>query len=295
MGSSHHHTHSQEGNIKVAFFLNLGFSIVELIGGALTNSVAILSDALHDLGDSLSLGVAWYFARIAKKKSTPDFSFGFKRYSVLGALINSIVLVTGSIFILTEAIPRLVEPVNPETEGMIYFAIGGVIVNGFAAWKLSTGKSINEKAVYVHLLEDVLGWVAVLIGAVVMHFIYLPIIDPILSILIAVIILANIYKSLRESFRIILQATPSDIDIGKVHQVFADLPEIESFHDCHAWTMDGEYHVLSVHLVLKESRSLNETKSLKKKIKSSLCTLGINHTTIEFEPPGDESHDPAGL
>jgi len=288
MGSSHHHTHSQEGNIKVAFFLNLGFSIVELIGGVLTNSVAILSDALHDLGDSLSLGVAWYFARISKKKSTPNFSFGFKRYSVLGALINSIVLVTGSIFILTEAIPRLLDPVNPETEGMIYFAIAGVLVNGFAAWKLSHGKSINEKAVYLHLLEDVLGWVAVLVGAVIMHFVYLPIIDPILSILIAVIILSNIYKSLSESFRIILQATPSDIDIRKVHQLFESQPEIESFHNCHAWTMDGEYHVLSVHLVLVESQPLDFLKDLKKRIKQRLADLGINHTTIEFEILNEE-------
>ncbi len=154
MGHSHQHSHSAEGNIKVAFFLNLGFSIVELVGGILTNSVAILSDALHDFGDSLSLGVAWYFARVAKRKSTPDYSFGFKRYSVLGALVNSVVLITGSIFILAEALPRLISPVNPETEGMIYFAIGGLIVNGIAAWKLSHGKSINEKAVYLHLLED---------------------------------------------------------------------------------------------------------------------------------------------
>lgn len=290
MGHSHHHKHehSSEGNIKVAFFLNLAFSAIELVGGLLTNSVAILSDALHDLGDSLSLGVAWYFAKLAKKKSTPNFSYGFKRYSVLGALINSIVLVTGSIFILTEAIPRLIDPVNPETEEMIYLAIGGVIVNGLAAWKLSGGKSINEKAVYLHLLEDILGWVAVLIGALVMHFTYLPIIDPILSILIALYILSNIYKNLKESFRIILQATPSNIDIKKVHEVFTNMSEIESFHDCHSWTMDGEYHVLSVHLVLKKDQPLGDLKFIKQKVKEELFHLGINHTTIEFETGNEE-------
>lgn len=288
MGHTHHHNHSSEGNIKVAFFLNLFFSIVELIGGVLTNSVAILSDALHDLGDSLSLGIAWYFARIAKKKSTPDFSYGFKRFSVLGALVNSIVLVTGSIFILSEAIPRLINPVNPETEEMIYFAIGGVIINGLAAWKLSSGKSINEKAVYLHLLEDILGWIAVLIGAIIMHFTYLPIIDPILSILIALFILSNIYKNLRESFRIILQATPSSIDITKVHEIFKGLPEIQSFHDCHAWTMDGVYHVLSVHLVVDENKLLGDLEDLKTTVKSQLSILGINHTTIEFETVDEE-------
>ena len=288
MGHAHHHTDSPEGNIKVAFFLNLAFSIIELIGGVLTNSVAILSDALHDLGDSLSLGVAWYFARIARKKSTSNYSYGFKRFSVLGALINSIVLVTGSIFILFEAIPRLIDPVNPETEGMIYFAIGGVIVNGLAAWKLSHGKTINEKAVYLHLLEDVLGWIAVLIGAVIMHFIYLHIIDPILSVIIAVIILSNIYKNLRESFNIILQATPSNLDISKIHDVFHQLDEVESFHDCHAWTMDGEYHVLSVHLVLKENQSLDRLKAIKRGLKQQLADLRINHTTIEFEIINEE-------
>ena len=289
MGHSHQHNHSSEGNIKVAFFLNLFFSVVELIGGILTNSVAILSDALHDLGDSLSLGIAWYFARIAKKKSTPEFSFGFKRFSVLGALINSIVLVTGSIFILSEAIPRLFSPVNPETEEMIYFAIGGVIINGLAAWKLSSGKSINEKAVYLHLLEDILGWIAVLVGAIVMHFTYLPILDPILSILIALFILSNIYKNLKESFRIILQATPSNIDITKIHQIFDATPEIQSFHDCHAWTMDGAYHVLSVHLVIGDDKYAEDLNELKMKLKDQLSSLGIDHTTIEFEPVSEAS------
>lgn len=262
---------------------------MEIIGGIITNSVAILSDALHDLGDSFSLGVAWYFARIAKKESTPSFSFGYKRYSVLGALVNSIVLVAGSVFILIESIPRLLHPVNPETDKMIYFAIGGVLVNGLAAWKLGAGKSINEKAVYLHLLEDVLGWLAVLVGAVVMHFVYLPILDPILSILIALFILSNIYKNLKETFRIILQATPSDIDLNLVHKVFQEMDEIESFHDCHVWTMDGEYHVLSVHLVLHKNQQLGDLVSLKKRIETHLFELGINHTTVEFERPGKMS------
>lgn len=288
MGHTHNHTHSAEGNIKVAFFLNLTFSIVELVGGLFTNSVAILSDALHDFGDSLTLGISWYFARIAKRKETSEYSYGFKRFSVMGALINGIVLVTGSVFILMEAIPRLFEPENPRTLEMIYFAIVGVIVNGVAAARLKKGSTINEKSVYLHLLEDVLGWVAVLIGAVVMHFIYLPIIDPILSLLIALFILSNIYKNLKESFRIILQGTPSNIDISKVHQTFSSYPEIESFHDCHTWTMDGEYHILSVHLVFKENKPLAEIERIKNEVKTDLARLGINHTTIELETIGEQ-------
>lgn len=288
MGHSHHH---EEGNIKVAFFLNLAFSLIELVGGLYTNSVAILSDALHDLGDSLTLGLSWYFAKIAKKNRTKEYSFGYQRYSVIGALINAIVLVLGSIFILTEAIPRLLNPVMPETEGMIYLAIGGVLVNGIAAFRLSHGKSLNEKVVFTHLLEDILGWVAVLIGAIVMHFIELPILDPILSILIAVFILFNVIKSLRESFRIILQGTPSSIDLKKIHQALISTSGVMGFHDCHAWTMDGNYNILSVHLVIEDSLSLEDLASIKKSTKEKLKALGINHATIEVETSSESCED----
>ena len=283
MGHSHHHHDHSEGNIKVAFFLNLGFAIIEFIGGLWTNSVAILSDALHDLGDSLTLGVSWYFAKVAKKKSTIGFSYGYKRFSVLGALINSIVLVTGSIFIIIEAFPRLLDPVNPDTEGMIYLAIGGVIVNGAAAFRLSKGKSLNEKAVYTHLLEDILGWIAVLLGAIVMNFWNFPIIDPLLSILIAAFILFNVYKNLKESFRIILQGTPVDIDIKQIHEELRDIEKVIDVHDCHTWSMDGQYHILSIHLVIQEDLTLSELESIKIEAKQRVSKLGINHTTIEFE------------
>ena len=288
MGHSHHHHDHSEGNIKVAFFLNLSFAIIELIGGLWTNSVAILSDALHDLGDSLTLGVSWYFAKVAKKDRNQKYSYGYKRFSVLGALINSIVLVTGSIFIVIEAIPRLFDPVNPNTEGMIYLAIGGVIVNGAAAFRLSKGHSLNEKAVYTHLLEDILGWVAVLIGAIVMNFWDLPILDPILSILIAVFILFNVFKNLRESFRIILQGTPNDIKIDKIHKTILDIPKVLSVHDCHTWSMDGEYHILSIHLVIKDDLPLSELENIKNETKLRVSKLGINHTTIEFETENEE-------
>ncbi|WP_424963831.1 cation diffusion facilitator family transporter [Ekhidna sp.] len=283
MGHSHHHHDHSEGNIKVAFFLNLGFAIIEIIGGLWTNSVAILSDALHDLGDSLTLGVSWYFARIAKKDRNQKYSYGYKRFSVLGAIINSIVLVTGSVFIIVEAIPRLFDPVTPNTEGMIYLAIGGVIVNGAAAIRLSKGHSLNEKAVYLHLIEDILGWVAVLIGALVMNFWDLPILDPILSVLIAAFILYNVFRNLRESSRIILQGTPSDISVKKIHQVIKDIPKVLDVHDCHTWSMDGSYHILSIHLVIEGDLSLSELGNIKQETKSRVSKLGINHTTIEFE------------
>lgn len=291
MGHSHHHHDHSEGNIKVAFFLNLAFSIIELIGGFWTNSVAILSDALHDLGDSLTLGVSWYFARVAKKDRNHKFSYGYKRFSVLGALINSIVLVSGSIFITIEAIPRLFNPINPNTEGMMYLAIGGVLVNGAAAFRLSKGHSLNEKAVYTHLLEDILGWVAVLVGAIVMNFWELPVIDPILSILIALFILYNVFKNLKESFRIILQGTPASIDVSEIHKAILEIGQVQNVHDCHIWSMDGDYHILSIHIVVEKDLSLSELESIKTETKARMSHLGINHTTIEFETQG-ENCDP---
>ena len=188
----HHHHHDTE-NISTAFFLNLAFTIIEIIGGLMTNSVSIMSDALHDLGDSLSLGLAWYFQKVAKKGRDKTFSYGYKRFSVLGAMINAIVLVIGSVFILQESIPRLWQPETPNAQGMFWLAILGILVNGAAVLKLKKGTSLNEKVISLHLLEDVLGWAAVLIGSVLMYFFDLPIIDPLLSIGIAFFILTNVF------------------------------------------------------------------------------------------------------
>ena len=289
--SHHHHRHDQsEGNIRVAFFLNLLFTIIEIIGGLWTNSVAILSDALHDFGDSLTLGVSWYFAKIARRKSTLEYTYGYSRFSVLGALINSIVLITGSIFIIIESVPRIINPVTPHAQGMIFLAIGGIVVNGLAAFRLSRGKSLNERSVYAHLLEDVLGWIAVLIGAIVMNFWDFPIIDPILSMLIAGYILFNVYRNLKESFRIILQGTPSDVNVKKINEVLMDIPHVIGIDDCHTWSMDGEYHISSIHLIVDKNLNLTDLEKIKKETRERVRELGINHTTIEFETPEEDSN-----
>lgn len=285
MSHDHHHHDHASGNIRTAFFLNLGFAIVEIIGGLYTNSVAILSDALHDFGDSLSLGVSWYFSKVATKKNDEEYSYGYKRFSLLGAIISSIVLLTGSVFIIREAIPRLLNPVQPDTAGMIVLGIVGVLINGLAAFRLSKGHSINEKVVYLHLIEDVLGWVAVLIGATVMHFTDLPIIDPVLSVLIALFILYNVFKNLRHSFKIILQGTPQDLNLEKIHEAIMNVSGVDNFHDCHTWTMDGEYHVLSIHLIVQDM-DMGSLEKIKKEVKDKLKTLGVDHSTIEFEQEG---------
>ncbi len=184
MGHDHIHHRGGSKNIRTAFFLNVTFTIIEIIGGIMTNSMAILSDAVHDLGDSLSLGMAWYFQGLSSKGRDKSFSYGYGRFSLLGALINVCVLLIGSILILWKTIPRLLAPEAVDTTGMMILAVIGVIFNGLAVYRMRGGKSLNERVVALHLMEDVLGWVAVLIGSIIMHFFDLPIIDPILSLLI---------------------------------------------------------------------------------------------------------------
>lgn len=247
----------------------------------MTNSIAILSDAVHDLGDSLSLGLAWYFQNYSKKKRGPSFSYGYGRFSLLGAIINSIVLVVGSIFI--EAIPRLIEPQQPETQGMMILAVLGVVFNGAAVLRLKKGTSVNERVVSLHLLEDVLGWIAVLIGSIIMHFFDIPIIDPILSLGIALFILINVYKNLKEAIQIIMQGVPDDTDVKEVERRLLSYPEIKEIHDIHVWSMDGAYNIMTAHIVVHHKGSFKELEPLKNKIREDLGELHIEHATLEFE------------
>ena len=285
---NHQHHHSDIENLKVAFFLNLLFTIIEIIGGFFTNSIAILSDAVHDLGDSLSLGLAWYFQRISKKKADANFSYGYKRFSILGAIINSIVLIVGSIFILSEALPRLFHPEETNAKGMFFLAILGVIVNGAAVFRLKKGNSINEKVVSLHLLEDVLGWLAILIGSVVMYFFNISILDPIMSIGIALFVIFNVYKNISQTLRIILQGIPKEMDITQISAKLLQFEEISDLHDLHLWSVDGSYNVLTIHIVLKNTLDFKNLSLLKLKIRQTLESFGIQHVTIEFETPEEK-------
>ncbi|WGH75951.1 cation diffusion facilitator family transporter [Tenacibaculum tangerinum] len=287
MGHNHHqHSHGNStSNIAVAFFLNFGFTIIEFIGGFYTNSLAIMSDALHDLGDSLSLGLSWYFQKKSNKKATKTYSYGYKRFSLLGAIVNSIILVIGSVFIIKEAIPRILHPENADAKGMMWLAVLGIIVNGAAVLRLKKGTSINERVVSLHLLEDVLGWVVVLLASIVMQFWDVPVLDPVLSIAIAAFVLYNVYKNIKESLRIILQGTPENISINEVQQKIVSMKEIESIHDSHLWTMDGEYHVFTAHIVIQDKElSWEKGDEIKQRVKQMLHDdFHLEHITLELE------------
>ena len=287
MAHSHKHNHSCDhnhhhgsSNIKIAFFLNFGFSIIEIVGGVLTNSIAIISDALHDLGDSFSLALAWYFQKLSKKHGNPKFTYGYKRFSLLGALINSIVLLVGSGFVIYSAVGRLLEAQEAHAKGMLLLAVLGIIFNGVAFLRLKKGDSLNERTVALHLLEDVLGWIAVLIASIVMMFADVPILDPLLSLLIACYILFNIYRNLKNTFRIILQGTPDNIDELIIKERILSVDGVLSIHDLHLWSMDGQYNIVTVHVVF---RSEMDTFQLKNTLKEILKDAGIHHPTIEME------------
>lgn len=287
---SYEQNHQQEDvkNIKTAFFLNLLFTIIEIAGGLLTNSVAILSDAVHDLGDSFSLGLSWYFQKVAKRPRTKEYTYGYKRFSLLGAVINSVVLLVGSVVILAHAVPRLFNPQQPDVKGMLLLAVLGVFINGLAVYRLRKGTSMNERVVSLHLLEDVLGWIAVLVGAGIMYFVDAPFIDPLLSIAISLFILFNVYRNIRKSLHIMLQGSPGTVDLGKVAQSILKIDEVQGVHDLHAWSIDGEYNVLTIHVVLHAPQPMAELLRLKLIIRDALLTLGVQHCTIEFEVPAED-------
>lgn len=287
----HNHSHNASDRIGWAFFLNVGFTIIEFIGGWLTNSTAIMADAVHDLGDSLSIGLSWILSKLGDRKADGVFTYGYHRFSLLGALINGIVLIAGSVWVLSEAVPRLSNPTMPHAAGMFFLAILGVAVNGYAAYKLSHGKTLNERVLNWHLLEDVLGWVAVLIVAVVLLFVDWPIIDPLLSIAFTLFILINVVRNIVATVSLLMQATP---DKHLRNQVVSDLLSMEpvaNVHHVHLWSLDGEHHVLTAHLELNCSLGAREYVELKSKIEQRLSDYNFIHTTVEFEFPEELCRD----
>lgn len=280
---SHHHHHESGKNLKIAFFLNLIFSVLEFFGGLYVNSIAIVSDAVHDLGDSLSLGTAWYLDKKSEQDPDKKYSFGYRRFSLLGALINSIVLIAGSVYVIYEAVGRLLEPQQSDAQGMLIFAIVGVLVNGYAAWKMSSGKTLNEKVVSWHLLEDVLGWVAVLIVAIVLHFRDNHYLDPALSLLITLFILWGVSKRLKETLFLFLQGVPADINLNEIEQRITRIPHVQSLHHTHIWSLDGERHVFTTHVKLDKLDSFDQFLAVKEQIKAILEDYSFEHYTIETE------------
>lgn len=284
--SHHHHDHATlTGNIKLAFFLNVLFTLVELLGGLLTNSTAILADAIHDVGDSIALGQAWYFQHLTKNSGTQRYTYGFKRFTLLSALINVVILLLSAVYVFSEAITRLLNPQSSHAEGMIFLAILGIIVNGFAVLRLSKSQNLNARVVSLHLLEDVLGWLAILFVALVLLFKDIPILDPLLAIFITLYILWETIKNLKKTVNLLLQAVPDESDVRLLTRDIEKLPTIGRAHHVHVWSLDGEQHVLTAHVVTARPLNAEEYADVKKMISEIIVRHGFFHSTIELEWP----------
>lgn len=267
-----------EKNILVAFILNFAFSVFEFIGGTWTGSVAILSDSIHDLGDSLSIGIAWFLERKSRKQPDDTFTYGYLRYSVTGSVITSVILLLGSAMVIWNAVKRLINPVQINYSGMIVFAVFGVVVNFLAAYFTKSGDSLNQKAVNLHMLEDVLGWVVVLSGALFMKFTDISIIDPIMSICVALFILVSTIGNLKEALDLFLEKKPDDISIEELMHHVKDIEGVLDVHHIHVWSLDGVNNCATMHVVTD-----SDPKSIKTKVREELSEHGISHVTLELE------------
>ena len=267
-----------ERNILIAFILNLTFSVFEFIGGFFTGSIAIISDSIHDLGDAASIGISYFLEKKSKKQPDGKYTFGYMRYSVLGSVITTLILLVGSVAVISGAVERIINPEPINYDGMIIFAIFGVAVNFLAALVTRDGHSLNQKAVNLHMLEDVLGWVVVLAGAIVMRFTDFYLIDPIMSIGVAVFIFINAIRTLIDILKVLLVKIPEDVDVEDIKARVCAIDGVEGVHHVHAWTMDGEHNYATMHIVTDA-----DAKTVKAAIKSELAKMGIFHATLEIE------------
>ncbi len=275
-----------EKNILIAFLLNITFSIFELIGGALTGSIAILTDSLHDIGDALSIGISYVLEKKSKKKADSKHTYGYIRYSVAGSLITLVILLLGSAFVIYESIKRLFNPVTINYDGMIIFAIFGVIVNLVATLVTRKGDSLNQKSVNIHMLEDVLGWIVVLIGSILMKFTDITYIDSILSIIVALFILINCAIQFKRIVDIFLEVTPNNIDIEELQKHLLKIEGVKDIHHIHIRSIDGFNNFATLHVVVDKY-----DPKIKDKVKEELAEHNIAHSTVEEELVDEDCFD----
>ena len=290
-GHSHDHNHGHDvdfssgdkasRNMKIVFFINIIFSTLEFFFGVLFNSAAILSDAVHDLGDAISIGLAWFFQKISTREANEEYSFGHQRFSSLGALITGTVLLVGSAILIVNTVPQLFNPQPINYDGMFWLAIFAIAANGYSAWLISKGSSANESMLNLHLLEDVLGWVAVLIVSVVVRFTGWYILDPILSIAIAAFIFYKTWPLFSKTAKVFLEAVPEGIDIEDIKDHILALPAVHNLSHLHIWSIDGEEHAMSVTLST-DSMTDEGYEDLKNAVRLIVAPQNVTHTTIEI-------------
>lgn len=281
---THHHSHSSsEKNISTAFFLNLFFVFIEIAGGIITNSFAIISDAIHDLGDCGAIGLAFFFEKFSQKKPDKKYTYGYKRYSLLSAIITSLILVIGSVAIIFGSIQRIKNPEEIKSLPMLIIAVFGVLINGIAAFKTSHGSGANEKAINLHMLEDVFGWIAVLIGSIFIHLFQWYFIDTLLSLVISAFLLFHSAKNILYTVSILLEKTPYDFNFEDYEAEISKLPGVENVHHIHVWSLDDETILATIHITLSKDFFPEKYSEVQKSVIEASKKLGINHITLQID------------
>lgn len=311
--------------MKWALALNLFFSIFELIGGLWLQSMAIVSDALHDFGDALSLALGIWMEKKSQQSVDHRYSYGYRRFSLLASVFTGGILIAGSVFIFASSVERIFNPTPVNSLGMIFFAVLGVLVNAFAFRKIkeaghshghahghhhghhhehgsaqqcdhehSKHESTGHLRMWeLHFIEDLVGWIIVLIGAVCIHLFQIFWLDPVLAMGLSIWMLWNVVKNLRGTVEILLQSTPSATLIPNIETFFGQQTELEGHHHLHVWSLDGQQHILTGHLVLKKNFTLEELGPFKTKMKAQLREkFRIKEATLEFEWEGEHCSDP---
>lgn len=273
-----------ERKILIAFILNTVFALFELLGGAFTGSVAILSDAVHDGGDALSIGISYFLQRKSRKGADERYTYGYGRYSVLGAAVTDTVLIIGSLTVIYKGILKMLNPSEIRVDGMLLFAVAGFVVNLVAVFVTRGGDSLNQRAVNLHMLEDVLGWAVVLAGSVVIKLTGLYIIDPIMSVGVSLFILIHAVKSFRGIIDLFLERVPDGFDTQEIKKHLLEIEGVTDIHHIHLRSFDGESVFMSLHAVIDEA----DPAAVKRAVREELKAHGIAHCTVETEAEGEE-------
>ena len=267
-------------NMTIAFLLNFSFAIIEFIFGLLFHSSAVLADAIHDTGDALAIGLSTLFEKISTKKEDREYTLGYKRYSLLGALLTSVILLVGSTLVIVENVPKLFAPEKVNYDGMLILGIVAIVVNTAASRVVSHGHSHNESILSLHFLEDILGWLAVILVSLILRFTDWYFLDPLLSLVIAGFILSQALPKFWENIQIFLDHVPSDVDISQLYQEIAALENVRAITQLNVWTTDGLEKFAMLHICLKNPNLLAETQAV---LRQRLLVYGIAKVTIQTD------------
>lgn len=277
-----HHHHKKAGeNLAFVFFMNLAFNILVIVGGLATNSMAILADCIHDLSDTISIALAWALEKVAQKDSTEKYSYGYQRFSILGAVIISVFVIIMAFVILQEAIPRLFAPESVDARGMLLVAVVGIIFKSISVYRLHDGETFNEKAILFHQLGDVFEWIAILIlSLVLMFWDGAPYLDPFVSIGIAIWLIFNLGRNLYRSVEVLLQKTPDYFDVGEFKNLISSIDGVNAIEDFHIWSLDGIDSVMTLKVDVDFEKNVEE---IKKEIYDISGKYHVVDITIELD------------